>query len=789
MSDEENDFLLDSGPKSGSESKENGGNSDFFHADETNESKNGFLSDDFEDSGSGQGKSNNFAQESSEKWNSASERNGVDKSDQWEPEEAPSAQQRLSESAGEGAGTSDLWRASESNDRPASDFEQRSASEKRQHSSDEKHDSSEKEKRDLSESNDWEKSDASQKEKRDLSESNDWEKSDASQKEKRNLSESNDWAKNESSTKEKRDLSESNDWEKSDASEKKRRDLSESNDWEKSDASEKRKRNLSESNDWEKSDASQKEKRDLSESNDWAKNESSEHGERRPSEDRERKGEDPVGREEEHENGTASGAEQEGVGDDRLRLLHELSEGDEPSEHEKSAQDKLSSSEKRSKSSSSNESRDAKRLPPDLEKEAQLLSTSEEMKSTESEHAKPPPNQQSNETKKPTENKQKKNESAKQNDKRTRVRQNDKGSTFMTANQKFAIVPQRNQSPSKTTQPAEPKVTEPRGPPPQRRPRKVKPEEEITGNSMRAKALRLERLEGYPIEDYDALVNEFQNERRRQIENRQFGLGDRINAAIEHVKKAKENQEKTNLQKEAIAKYQERKDAFDKELAEFDRETTRQIQELKDRQLESQQRLIDQQDREAEDNYIKWKMDAKMRQYNHASYHLVFQRKLLENLMQQGRFAEAEVVQKNIQRLEMQERESAYKVMQHDYNLSLKKLDEKHGNEMVFFQQNADVQMVKLKQKRAMERQRYINQKRKIDKRGEDAHDKERVWAAAQTQRVIAASKRRPETRDTKNRTAGSVTVRTQQTSTTIELPPLHLKKPVKRQVAATARP
>ena len=728
MSDEENDFLLDSGPKSGSESKENGENSDFFHADETNGSKNGFLSDDFDDSGSGQGKSNDFAQESSEKWNSSNARNGADKSDQWEPEESAAAQQRLSDSAGEGAGTSDLWHASESNHQPASDFEQRSASEKRQSSSDDKHDSSEKEKRDLSESNDW--------------------------------------AKNESSEKEKRDLSESNDWAKADSSEK--------------------------------------EKRDLSESNDWAKNESSEHGEHRAnSEDREGEGEGPVGREEEHENGEASGAEQEGVGDasdgDRLRLLRELSEGgDASSEHAKSAQEKMSSSEKHSKSSSSSESSDAERIPLDLEKEAQLLSTSEEPKSTESEHAKPPPNQQRDGTKKTaqksTENKQRNlnrtsNEGAKQNDKRPRARQNDKGSTFMTANQKFAIVPQRNQSPSKTTQPAERKVTEPRGPPPQRRPRKVKTEEEITGNSMRAKALRLERLEGYPIEEYDALVNEFQNERRRQIENRQFGLGDRINAAIEHVKKAKEDQEKTNLQKEAIAKYQERKDAFDKELAEFDRETSRQIQELKDRQLESQQRLIDQQDKEAEDNYIKWKMDAKMRQYNHASYHLVFQRKLLENLMQQGRFGEAEVVQKNIQRLEMQERESAYKVMQHDYNLSLKKLDEKHGNEMVFFQQNADVQMVKLKQKRAMERQRYINQKRKIDKRGEDAHDKERVWAAAQTQRVIAASKRRPETRDTKTRTAGSVTVRAQQTSTTIELPPLHLKKPAKRQVAATARP
>ena len=93
--------------------------------------------------------------------------------------------------------------------------------------------------------------------------------------------------------------------------------------------------------------------------------------------------------------------------------------------------------------------------------------------------------------------------------------------------------------------------------------------------------------------------------------------------------------------------------------------------------MEAQERLIEQQNKEAEDNYVKWKMESKVRQYNHASYHLVIQRKQLANLLQQCRFSEAEVVQKNIERLEMQERESAYKVMQHDYNESLKKLEMK----------------------------------------------------------------------------------------------------------------
>lgn len=403
------------------------------------------------------------------------------------------------------------------------------------------------------------------------------------------------------------------------------------------------------------------------------------------------------------------------------------------------------------------------------------LSTSEETKS-------PPPKQ-----------KQRQNNPRRKNPAATNRPANER-KTFLTANEKVAIVGKRTVSPQKTT---EKKVSEPKQPPPQiprRRPaRKVRKEEEITGNTMRDKALRLEKLEGYPIDDYDTLLNEFIDERKRQIENRQFGRGDRLNAAIVHVKQEKERQEKTNLQKEAIAKYEEQKEAFDKELAEFDRETERQVQELRQRQLEAQERLIEQQNKEAEDNYVKWKMESKVRQYNHASYHLVIQRKQLANLLQQCRFSEAEVVQKNIERLEMQERESAYKVMQHDYNESLKKLEMKHDNEMIFFQQNADVQMVKLKQKRAMERQRYVNQKRKIDKRGEDAHDKERVWAAAQTQRIAAVSKGRPETtemtRDSKNKTVGSLTARAQKTSTTIELPPLHMKKPVRRQLVATARP
>lgn len=292
------------------------------------------------------------------------------------------------------------------------------------------------------------------------------------------------------------------------------------------------------------------------------------------------------------------------------------------------------------------------------------------------------------------------------------------------------------------------------------------------------RALRLLPIVGLTDQEYDDLTADLAEDRRQQIAAHHFEEGNKLNKALNHVAACKEKQKKNELQQKELKKYHEMKEEFEQELKDFDQETEDLVNDMKAKQERQLEMMIKQQEKEDEDHYVKWMSEAKQRQYNHASYQLVINRRQLQHLLDQCRFTEAQQVQKIVDRLEAQEEEVAHKTMQHDYNESTKKLHEKHNLEIEFFQQNAQVKLTQLKQRREIARVVLNNKEKKIEAIGEQASDAEKVWNSAQTQRIMEISKKTDRAPPSVSTTAPS---RKERTSTVIKLPPLVMQKPVRK--------
>jgi hypothetical protein len=122
------------------------------------------------------------------------------------------------------------------------------------------------------------------------------------------------------------------------------------------------------------------------------------------------------------------------------------------------------------------------------------------------------------------------------------------------------------------------------------------------------------------------------------------------------------------------------------------------------------------------------------------------------------------------------------KAMQQDYNDSIKKLGERHAAELQVLDAAENVKISQLYQRRQITRMIYMNKEKKLEKRGEDAANREKVWVMAQAQKGSIISR------------LGTIApapkvMKAQPLSTTIRLPPLQMNAPVRGQgEAQTAR-
>jgi hypothetical protein len=293
---------------------------------------------------------------------------------------------------------------------------------------------------------------------------------------------------------------------------------------------------------------------------------------------------------------------------------------------------------------------------------------------------------------------------------------------------------------------------------------------------------------GRDLSDYDALLQDFYEERIAHIQTHGFQDGEGLNEAILHVQCTKEEQVKLNFQNEALRDYEHQLSMLERDLAEFDTAATRKLLQLDERLASERDKLLADQTRELERNDSIWQSAAKARQYNRASVQLVVQRRQLASLLQQCRFAEAEQVQRIIKRTDATERENIGKLMQHDYNDAVAKLMAKHENELDFFNTTGAAQRAQLMQQIEAERIALVKRRKKIEKRGEDASNKDKVWALAHVRHAAAISREVVMSRGSAKKTVmvAPPPIQAEVPEQTIILPRLQLGKHARK--AQTAR-
>ncbi|OHT06316.1 hypothetical protein TRFO_25660 [Tritrichomonas foetus] len=320
-------------------------------------------------------------------------------------------------------------------------------------------------------------------------------------------------------------------------------------------------------------------------------------------------------------------------------------------------------------------------------------------------------------------------------------------------------------------------------------PRK-KPKDRMT--ILKERALNMENLDDLTNDEFESLISLLNEERKQIINNRKFSEGNKINFVINHVNKSYENKRKRELHKQEYNKYIEQKEEFEELLKRFDHETSEMLHEIDIRNREAIVKMEKQHEHESNEHYLHWMSDSKVRQYNRASQQLMLNRKQMQLLLDQCRFTEAEAIQQIINKQERREQANAHKAMQHDYDESLKALNEKQQNEIDFIIQKGRIRRQQLQQKRANERLTLMNKEKKINAIAQQVADPDRVWNLAQNQRINEIYKKKDErtlppintasvSTTSSTNTGHSLTARTKNPSTVIKLPPLIMRRPTRR--------
>lgn len=358
-------------------------------------------------------------------------------------------------------------------------------------------------------------------------------------------------------------------------------------------------------------------------------------------------------------------------------------------------------------------------------------------------------------------------------------------------------------------------------------------------------AIRMEQLKQYAInfyhlddpsinitdDEYDELIQILNKERKKHISERNFVEGDKMNKVINTVVQDHEKKKKKELQRQEYNKYVTQHENFLNSLKKFDEETEEILNQIEKKNKELIEDLQKKHDDELTEHYTKWMSESKIRQYNHASQRLLNHRKTVELLLNQCRFNEAKELQATIEQIEKEEEKVAAAQMQHDYEESLKTLNERQENEEKFLKQKCEMKINQTQQRRKIERMTFMNKEKKFIKMKEQVSSPDKLWNAMQSQRINqiykvsmkkvnnqvnqqqkdrlwrqkdSLSRRRcdvktlPPMDNSESQSVKQIqqsnlrlpnTARKPTTSTVIKLPPLKMKKPVKKsRLAHTAR-
>lgn len=316
--------------------------------------------------------------------------------------------------------------------------------------------------------------------------------------------------------------------------------------------------------------------------------------------------------------------------------------------------------------------------------------------------------------------------------------------------------------------------------PPPEEEEKVKTLTDEQIENYRQMALQQQPIRNLTDDQYDELLAALVVERNEAVSEQKFAISDRINSAYDFVQKCKLDKQKHEAQSEALTQYKQQLKEVNAELAEYDKETEKQLSELLSNEEKARERLQKTHEAQLDAHVQDWTSEKKQRQYNRASHGLINLRKQFKRLVQQCRFKEAGDVQKIITRAESKEQYEAHLCMQRDYDNSLRMLQHRQRGELQFFEQQSLIRVAQLKQRRERRRVALVNKQKKVEQIGEFVSDSDRVWGKVQTQKkeeaILATSGpilgRQLITARTTNVNAGD-----SKEDATICLPPLDTRK------------
>ncbi|OHS93741.1 hypothetical protein TRFO_11508 [Tritrichomonas foetus] len=298
--------------------------------------------------------------------------------------------------------------------------------------------------------------------------------------------------------------------------------------------------------------------------------------------------------------------------------------------------------------------------------------------------------------------------------------------------------------------------------------------------SLKDRALKMEPIFDLSKDQYENLLGELVDERKKLASSYNFRDSQKVTDAIKHVEACQIKQQKYELQVEAIHEYDELVADFTQRLAAFDQETEELEKELRGKLAQQRARILANHQRELDRHVKKWSSDAMRRQYNHASFQLRTLQKQFRLLMLECRFAEAEGIKATIDKMSENEQKDASKQMRLDFEAATAKLKAKLDVEMTSYEQRAQVQIRQLQQKRSWLRLSFLNKQRKIEQRAEQVKDQDKLWNMKQLQRKDELARGEALSKPNTAARLNEEDVKDRE-NPTLPLPPLHVPEAMMR--------
>ena len=219
------------------------------------------------------------------------------------------------------------------------------------------------------------------------------------------------------------------------------------------------------------------------------------------------------------------------------------------------------------------------------------------------------------------------------------------------------------------------------------------------------------------IEDnqtFEDLIYELAYDRKKLAASKSFAECDNLNNAIDFVKQEQNKWNCEMAKKDAENEKEATIKQINSELDDFDKDTEAMVADL-EREIDEERERLEKTHKEEVENHEKTWTERRSYEYNHPSGELLNKKKVIDHLIAQCRFQEAEKVQKEYDQMFARGTEAQHAQMQQAYDESLSALMEKQISQIETFEKLSKTKVDALKTSRGKERKGIENRFKKLE--------------------------------------------------------------------------